>query len=395
MGDLLIRNVRVMQPGDGVVGNSLRVAGGKIEAIGCNDDEPSGDAKVIDGGGRLLTPGLIDIHTHGLQKFLYEAGPDPLKDCSRLLGQYGTTTVLPTLYTVMNRPSLAKLKSLADAMASVKDVCFPGFHLEGPFLALPGAGAETIPGDVGLLKELLDATSGRVTAMSISPDTPNILPVIECLRREGVAPFITHTQATVEQTTAAIDAGAQHATHFYNVFPPPKVPEPGVHPAGAIEAILADPRCFVDFICDGVHVHPIVIRAAVAAKGWQGVILITDSNIGAGIPSGRYDTPWGFSVKVAAGDATRIDAPGHKNHGLLAGSALTMDVGMSNLLHWLDLPAEQVWAMGTVNPARLLGLENKGNLCCGADADFVLWDEEDGQLQASRTWVGGRCVFQR
>jgi N-acetylglucosamine-6-phosphate deacetylase len=395
MSDLLIRNVRVMQPGEGVVGDSLQVVGGTIKAIGCNDDGPVGDAQVIDGGGRLLTPGLIDIHTHGLQRFLYEAGPSQLKDCSELLGQYGTTTVLPTLYTVMNRPSLPKLESLAAAIASVKHVCFPGFHLEGPFLALPGAGAETIAGDVALLKDLLDATSGCVTAMSISPDTPGILPVIEHLRREGIVPFITHTQATVEQTIAAIDAGARHATHFYNVFPPPEAPEPGVHPAGAIEAVLADPRCFVDFICDGVHVHPVVIRAAVAAKGWRGVILITDSNIGAGIPSGRYDTPWGFSVKVAPGDAARIDAPGHKNHGLLAGSSLTMDVGVSNLLRWLDLPAEQVWAMGTANPARLLGLENKGSLCCGADADLVLWDEEDGQLQASRTWVGGRCVFQR
>ena len=179
-------------------------------------------------------------------------------------------------------------------------------HLEGPFLGLPGAGAQTIPGDVALLDELLAAAGGRVAAMSISPEVPNILPVIERLCESGIVPFITHTQATVEQTEAAIDAGARHATHFYDVFPVPKETDPGVRPVGAVEAILADPRCSVDFIADGVHVHPTAIKAAVAAKGWQGVMLATDSNVGAGLPPGRYASPVGGTVRIAPGDAARM-----------------------------------------------------------------------------------------
>ena len=225
--------------------------------------------------------------------------------------------------------------------------------------------------------------------MSLSPEQSDILPVIQRLCEQNIVPFITHTRASVEQTEAAIEAGARHATHFYDVFPVPEEKDAGARPVGAVEALLADPRASVDFICDGVHVHPTAIRAAVAAKGWKNVMLITDSNIGSGLPAGEYDTPWGYRVRVAPGEAAR-----HATKGFLAGSALTMNVGMQNLLRWLApaLTPEQIWAMGTLNPARLLGLKHKGRIAPGADADLVLWDE---QLNAVRTWVGGECRFTR
>src|SRR5581483_2966740 len=163
--------------------------------------------------------------------------------------------------------------------------------------------------------------------------------------------------------------------------------DPGVRPVGAVEAILADPRATVDFIADGVHVHPTAIRAAVAAKTYAGVTLITDSNIGAGLPAGVYDTPWGFAVRVREGDGAR-----HAEKNTLAGSALTMNRGMANLLQWLDLPPAQVWAMGTANPARLLGLDRKGRLEAGADADLVLWEND---LQPALTWVAGNRTYEK
>jgi N-acetylglucosamine-6-phosphate deacetylase len=155
---------------------------------------------------------------------------------------------------------------------------------------------------------------------------------------------------------------------------------------------LADPRCSADFIADGVHVYPTIIRATMAAKGPKNVMLITDSNVGAGLPPAIYNTPMG---DIVTDKAARLHCPGSPEHGGLAGSTLTMDRGMANLLAWLNLPEEQIWAMGTSNPARLLGLRNKGTLRVGADADIVLWDQTDGSLRASQTWVGGRCVFQR
>jgi|UniRef100_UPI00404AA56D N-acetylglucosamine-6-phosphate deacetylase len=385
--NVLIHNARIVKPGAGISNGSVLVRDGHIVAVGEVDTATSDEVPVVDGGGRLLTPGLIDLHTHGVDTALYERSEEDYFAAARVLPKFGNTCVLPTLYRVMNRPSLKLLERFADTLPKVKEVSMPGFHLEGPFLALPGAGADTIPGDVVLLEELIAACRGRVLAMSISPDTKNIIPVIERLVAHKITPLMTHTAATAEQTQAAIDAGASHATHFYDVFPAPEVTEPGVRPVGTVEAILADPRVTVDFVCDGVHASPFAIRAALAAKGWQGVVLITDSNIGAGLLPGVYDTPWGFKVRVRDGDGAR-----HDEKNTLAGSALTMDRGIVNLFNWLKIPPEQVWAMGTLNPARVLGLERKGRIAPGADADLVLWNED---LTAAHTWVNGISVYEK
>jgi len=388
----LLINVRALEPGEGVVAAWVRIRRGKIVELGPRERTPD-DTERFDGGGRLLTPGLIDLHTHAIERLAYEAGPEAVIEASQRLAQYGTTCVLPTLYRAVSRHRLNELERLATVLPQSEYACMPGLHLEGPFLALAGAGAATVAGDVGLLNELWAAAGGKVAAMSISPEVPGILPVLERLGELGVVPLITHTRANVAQTQAAIDAGARHATHFYDVFPLPDETDPGVRPVGAVETIVADGRCTVDFIADGVHVHPTAIRAVLAAKGWQRILLITDANVGAGLPPGTYASPVGGMLRIAAGDAARMCLPGSPLDGGLAGSALTMDRGIGNLLAWLKLPEEQVWAMGSRNPARLLNLAGKGTLKVGADADLVLWDQTAAAPRALRTWVGGRCVF--
>lgn len=392
MATHLLSNVQLVQPGEGVRTGSVLVRDGRIAA--CLEGAfPSpeglgpGSVTVLDGNGGLLTPGLIDVHTHGIGRSCYEAGAAALAEAGAELGRFGVTTVVPTLVPRTDRAGLETVARVAQAIPAARGVDIPGLHLEGPFVALGGAACATLAGDLVLLEELLAAAEGRTRIMSVSPETPGILPVIERLRERGIRPFITHTRATVEQTLAALDAGATHATHFYDVFPAPPETDPGVRAAGVVETMLADRRATVDFIADGVHVHPMAIRAAVAAKGWRGVLLITDSNIGAGLPPGIHDTPWGYAVRVREGDGAR-----HAEHGFLAGSALTMNQGMANLLRWLDLPAAQVWAMGTLNPARLLGLPGKGCLDVGAQADLVLWDDD---LCPRRTWLAGECVYER
>jgi len=389
-GDLLIANVRCMEPGLGVKGDWLLVRSGKIAAIGQEGTEPTHCPHRIDGKGKLLTPGLIDIHTHGVEQFTFEPEPEQLVAASHRLVRYGTTCILPTLTASLLPERFEVLSGLAQALERCDGAFMPGFHLEGPFLALPGAGVKTLRGDLKLLDELWAAAGGKIAAMSISPEVPHILKVIERLVELGVVPFITHTRATVEETQAAVDAGACHATHFYDVFPLPPDSEPGVRPAGAVEAVLADPRCSVDVIADGVHIHPVAIRAVAAAKGFRNLILITDSNIGAGLPPGEYDSPLG---KVRTNQAARLHRPGLPGDGCLAGSTLTMDRGMTNMLAWLDWPEEQVWATGTANPANLLRLPNKGSLHVGTDADLVIWEETADGIRAHSVWVAGRCMF--
>ncbi len=386
MSDLLIRNARIVLPGEALLSGDVWVRAGRIAEVGSIRTSASPDVQVIDARNRLLTPGLIDIHTHGIKHSLYEDGIQGVAQAAQSLGEFGVTTVLPTLIPQITDAWFERLRETCAALSTITTVNIPGLHIEGPFMAVGGAACPTLPGDLPLLERFLSATDGRLAAMSLSPDAPNIVPVIQRLREKNIAVFLTHTRANAEQTEVALAAGAIHATHFYDVFYPPPETDPGVRPVGAVESILADPRVSVDFIADGVHVHPTAIRAALAAKGWQGVILITDSNIGAGLPAGLYDTPWGFQIRVSPEAAAR-----HAVKNSLAGSALTMNRGIANLLNWLTLPPEQVWAMGTLNPARLLGLERKGRLAVGADADLVLWNEN---LTPAQTWVNGHSVYE-
>jgi N-acetylglucosamine-6-phosphate deacetylase len=379
-----IRNVRLVFPGKQVVAGSVTLEAGVIKEIN-PQGAPRAGYRMVEGQGKLLTPGLIDVHTHGIHEFPYEADLASLCEAGKIPGRYGTTTVIPTLCPQKGPAMLSRMRAVAEALPAVTGVNMPGLHLEGPFMGLAGAACATLPGDVGLTNEIIDACLGRISIMSISPELENIVPVIERLREQGIVVFMTHTRATPAQTQRAIDAGAVHATHFYDVFPAPDVTEPGVRPAGVVETVLANKHVSVDFIADGVHVDPVVIRAYVAAKGWRGVVAITDSNIGAGLPPGEYDTPWGFRVKVRQGDAART-----VGNNLLAGSALTLNEAMRNLMSWLDQPPARIWAMGTVNPARLLGLTRKGVLAPGRDADVVLWNED---LTPAMTWLGGELVF--
>lgn len=389
MRTFVISNATVVEPGMRIQAGDVWIRDGRIAEFG-SVGFVDADVPRIDARKRLLTPGLVDIHTHGILTFKYEKGAEDLRSAAKNLARFGVTTVLPTIVPpVLAEPGKkgAWLRHLADTAAVIDDadVHIPGLHLEGPFLAITGATAATMDGSLALLDEILTAAGGRIAAMSVSPETRGILPVIRALREENIAVFLTHTRATVEQTLEALDAGANHATHFYDVFYSPAENDPGVRPVGIVETMLADPRASVDFIADGIHVHPMAIRAAVAAKTWAGVTLITDSNIGAGLPAGIYDTPWGYAVKVSPETGAR-----HVTKNTLSGSALTMNRGMGNLLRWLTLPPEQIWAMGTLNPCRLLGLKERGVIERGAIADLVLWESD---LSPAMTWSGGRCVY--
>ena len=195
--------------------------------------------------------------------------------------------------------------------------------------------ARIIHSGEGMESGAIRFANGKVAAVGDLEPIPNET-VIERLREVGVVPFVTHTRASVEQSRAAIEAGARHATHFYDVFPSPEETDPGVRPVGAVESYLADTRATVDFIADGCHVDPVAIQMAVRAKGCSGVAVITDANIGAGLPPAEYETSMGYRVRIEPGNATRIADPQHLMHGALAGSSLTMDAGMRNVLAWLD-----------------------------------------------------------
>jgi N-acetylglucosamine-6-phosphate deacetylase len=390
---LYIENVRFSGSEQPV---SLSIEAGLIRSVDASSTDIPSAVSRHNGGGRLITPGLIDIHVHGIKEYQFDRSEEDILSAAPHFAEYGTTTILPTLVpNTTDSGFLKKIESRTAVLERIRRVHVPGLHLEGPFVKEGGAACTPTPGDLGLLDEILKAGQGKIAAVSVSPDTENIVPVIEKLREEGISVFMTHTRAGWDETVAAIEAGARHATHFYNVFYEPPEQEKGCRPVGAFEAIYADPRCSASFICDGVHVHQGAIKAFVTAKGAEAAALITDASVGAGLPAGSYETPWGFPVTVSQESGVRNADPESPKYGRLAGSCLTMDRGINKLMEWLDIEEKRIWAMGTEVPAAIIGLSDRGKIEAGMYADLVFWNRENGIYKPVCTLLAGECLYQR
>ncbi len=351
----------------------------------------SSGGEIIDTGGGYIVPGFIDLHTHGIHHYLADNGVADLEQISRILPRYGVTGFLPTIAPRPEGEDALFLQELTQA--SVDGSHILGFHLEGPFLKITGSlTAEAISAaDAGRVEALIRAARPYKAIFSISPDVDGIEKLIPLMAAGDTPVFITHTAADVAQTQRAIELGARHATHFYDVFPCPQVSEPGVRPCGAVEAILADPRAGVDFILDGVHVDPVAVKMALACKsGGPGrVCLITDSNVGAGLDPGHFNFGDSgeiyFASKGAPARSVKDDT--------LAGSGLTMDQALRNAVKWLGLDLSEAVKMVSLYPAEVIGVsERKGKLEAGYDADFVVLDD---RLEVVQTWIGGKCCYKR
>ncbi len=351
------------------------------------------DTQVIDGGGRYLAPGFIDVHIHGAMNQLADWGPDALEKMSQALLRFGVTGFLPTLTPQKDtKNEIQDLNALAARQYSGTAVL--GFFLEGHYLALTGS-LSTIPRDYSpeRVQSLIDALSPYPVIFGISPETPNITELLPLMTRYGVPAFITHTKASAEQTEQAIRAGATHATHFYDVFPYPGDQEGGVRGCGTVEAILASDETTVDFILDGEHVNPLAVRLALKAMGPDRVCFCTDANVNAGMPPGTYPSMGGQEITVAYEGAPARLGPKSHSPGGLNGSGLTLDRAVRNARALLDLPLPQAIAMASTNLARVLGLGGrKGLIAPGYDADLILLDD---QLMVSETWVGGQPLYRR
>ncbi len=360
--------------------------GGLIFDVPPASPAPAGEL-LIDGEGGILAPGFIDLHIHGLHEYLIDRSPENLSAVARLLPQYGVTGFLPTVCPRPKGEDASFVASLADT--TCRGASMLGIHLEGPFLTHTGALPPEALGqaDPERVRALRNACEPYGAVFSIAPDFEDICELIPIMAEGDRPVFITHTSADVRQTRAAIEAGARHATHFYDVFYPSPETEPGVRPCGAVEAILADPRCSVDFILDGEHVDPVAVEMALQCKGPDRVCLVTDANVGAGLPPGTHRfLDYDVTFAYPGGPARRVEDGG------LAGSGLTLDRAVRNALEFLPIQLPQALRLVGENPARVLGLhDRKGRIQPGYDADLVLLDRD---LRVRKTWVAGKCVYE-
>jgi N-acetylglucosamine-6-phosphate deacetylase len=343
----------------------------RIAAVG-REIHVSRETRRLDAPDKTCVPGFIDLHLHGAGGHdLMEGTPEALATVGRTMAAHGTTSYFPTTLTASVPKTLAALASLGE---HVRHMCKPptelvahplGIHMEGPFLNVVRKGVHPAQHIVAPAVELFDrfqeAAGGALRILTVAPEVPGAEPVIRCALERGVQVGMGHTDATFEQAGRAVELGVRHVIHMFNAMRPFSHRDPGI-----ISAALLDGRLSAELIADGVHVHEPAIRLLVRAKGPERVLLITDGLAAVGMPEGTYQLGE-FEIIVKGPMATNRD-------GVLAGSVLTLDRAVRNMVKFTGLPLKDVVRMATLNQALLLGLERKGRIAAGADADLVLLD---------------------
>jgi N-acetylglucosamine-6-phosphate deacetylase len=381
-GDLIL-------PGRVVTEGSLIVDAGRIVAVESRRADPAG-ATIVDATDCYVAPGFIDVHVHGLHGHDTLDGVDAVARIASLLPRYGVTAFCPTtvacapegLRTVLHQVRQARL---APAAGSAR--VLPA-HLESNFINPEYKGAQ--PAEClrsvadshrdGVFSardvlEVISACRPDVGIVTMAPELPGGIDLVHSLAAAGHRVSLGHSGSDYETAIAAIDAGARHATHLFNRMTPMTHRAPGLP-----GALLAREEVTVELICDGHHVHPSMCRVAVAAKGPEGVMAITDATSGAGLPPGSRARLGGRSIRITEQAAFLED-------GTLAGSTLTMDRAFRNIVTSFGGSLVDAALLCSTSPARALGLGGFGVLAAGAVADIVLLDRA---FRVVRTFIGGQ-----
>ncbi len=373
---MIIRGPKVFLPERGFCEADVRIVEERIAQVG-----PSLDGADVFRAQGYLIPGMIDIHTHGYAHSDVMQGEAAVRAMSRAYALRGVTAFLPTTTSAPPEETALALEGIAAAMQGEPGGArVLGAHLEGPFLnkVFKGAmlGSTMIPPSIESFERMCAGRESAVKLITVAPELDGAEQFIRYARSRGIAVSIGHTAATYEQTLSALDWGATNVTHLFNAMAPIHHRAPG--PA---TAALVDPRATVQLIADGVHIHPGVLALVARAKG-DGICLITDSMMAAGLEEGIYGLG-GQEVVVANGEARLGD-------GTLAGSILTLDEALRRMLRLTGEPLDKLVPMVTQIPARMLGLCDMGAIGPGMCADLCLLDEN---LRPVNTWVGGTPVL--
>ena len=319
---------------------------------------------------RVRLPGLFDLQVNGFAGVDFG---DPAVNDEALLaavaavGRTGVTRFLPTLIT----SPFETFAACARRIGRLKTAAVAGLHMEGPYISpedgYRGAHARAFVRDAAIddFRRRQEAAEGRIRLVTLAPEVPGALALVEHAAASGVRVAIGHTAATGAQVRDAVSAGAALSTHLGNGCPGVLPRHPNV-----IWEQLGEDRLLASFIVDGHHLPPATVRAVVRAKTPGRTILVTDAMAAAGMPPGRY-TLGGQPVELDA--SGRVAAPGATN---LAGSALTLDRAVANTARFTGLPLETVAEMASLRPAAFLGLAPVGSV----EAE---WDETAGTLRVT------------
>ena len=367
----------------------LLLEDGVIREVGSRtaSEIPKG-CRVVDFGDGIFAPGLVDIHIHGAAgRDVMKGDPDSLSTIERFLAKHAVTSYLPTTITAPVDSTLGALESLANAIEAAGNhqedgelrARPRGIHIEGPFLSHARRGVHPpenlLPPTVKMFERFWEAARGHIRVMTIAPELPGAPEVIADAARRGVCVSLGHSDADLRSARAGIAAGARHATHTFNAMRPLRHRDPGI-----LGAVLTDSNLSADIIADGLHVDPAIVQLFLQAKGQDRAVFITDSTAATGMPDGIYKIGT-LEMEVKRGVCLA--------RGTLAGSTLTLDQAVRNVMQFVHCDLEQVLRPATLNPARVAGLAGKGILEVGVEADLVVLSPE-GEVR--NTIIGGAGI---
>jgi N-acetylglucosamine-6-phosphate deacetylase len=390
---MIFTNARLIFPNEIREGDEVVVAHGKIAAI--NPPTPRlqrrgervEENEVIDLNGDYLAPGFIDLHVHGaLGRDAMEASAEAFRAICDFHASGGTTSLLLTTVTAPIDKIVNVLEAVRDCRSAIPAIA--GVHVEGPFISKMKTGAQRAefvqdpsPAAIRQLLEYGDLLK-RVT---IAPELPRALEAIEAFRARGISVSGGHSDAWDEDARAAFHRGMRSVTHTFNCMSSAR--RRGVHRiAGLLEFALSQPEISCELIADGHHVSPTLMKMLYQAKGSQGICLVTDATAGAGLAEGSRFALFGKECIMEKGVCLLAD------RSALAGSAARMIDLVRMMVREVNVPLNEAIGMATENPARAVGLETKGRLTVGADADLIVLSSE---LEVVRTFAADREIWSR
>jgi N-acetylglucosamine-6-phosphate deacetylase len=361
----VIENGEIYTPLKMPIGTVILIEGTKITFIGSRGVNYPNDAEIIDATNKIVTPGFIDMHVHGCMGFdVIDGRSESLVKMAKFLATHGVTSFLPTTVSTTQ-------KRIINAMENVQEVQNEnnfnvlGLYLEGPYLNIEKVGAQNpmYIKDPKLeeLMEFLDIVGKTMKVVALAPEKVNALPTIKELKRRGIIVSVAHSNASYQEMLMGIEAGISHVTHVFNAMR-------GFHhrEIGVVGAALLHKELTTELIADCIHVHPSAIRILLKMKGYDKVILVSDAISATGLPDGEYDLG-GLEIVVEDGISAL-------RSGILAGSTLTLENAIKNMVEQIKIPISDVIKMVTLNPAKVLNLQNKGEIKPGRDADITIMD---------------------
>ena len=384
---MLFRNARLLLPDRLQAKGDLRVRDNRIAAVAETLPPEAGEA-VLDLDGKFLSPGFIDIHVHGaLRRDSMEATEEAFRVICGFHATGGTTSLALTTVTATAAQITAVLEAVGgmdpNATGGARIL---GVHIEGPYFSKEKPGAHPLelirhpdPAEYGEWLKFKD----RITQMTLAPELPGALELIEVLERNGIRASGGHSNAWDEEASAAFVCGMRHVTHTFNCMSSARR-RGAFRVAGLLEFAMGEPEIMCELIADGHHVSPTLMRALYRAKGAKGIALVTDAAAGAGLAEGEEFAIGEIMGVVDGGVALTADRKA------LCSSVARMNDLVRNMVELVDVPLFEAVRMATLNPAQALGLDDKiGILAEGALADLVVLNEG---FSVAMTFVNGQRV---